>query len=311
MLSQLDSLRKYTTIVADTGDFKTIKDLKPTDATTNPSLILKAVQLEEYKPIIKKIKKDYKNASISEIYDRITVAFGYEILQIIPGRVSTEIDARLSFDINKTIEKARFIIKQYENLGISRERVLIKIAATWEGIKAASILELENIRCNLTLIFSIEQAILCAEAKVKLISPFVGRIYDWYKKHYDYQQYSIDPGVQFVTDVFNYYKSYDIKTEIMGASFRNTKQIIALCGCDLLTISPNLISELKINYNDNDIELALDKNKAKNLKINKLILNEQSFRTKMNNNCMASDKLNEGIRLFIQDTIKMESIIDN
>lgn len=314
MLSQLDLLRKNTTIVADTGDFESIKKLKPTDATTNPSLILKAAQIEEYKPIIKKIKKEYRNSSISEINDRITVEFGYEILKIVPGRVSTEVDARLSFDYNKTIEKARQIIKFYKDLGISRERILIKIAATWEGIKAAKILELENIKCNLTLIFSIEQAIACALAKVQLISPFVGRIYDWHKQFdADWEEVknssTNDPGVKFVTQVFNYYKSLNIKTEIMGASFRNTNQIISLCGCDLLTISPNLIIELSKNYSN--IPLMLDKNKIKQHYHNEFILNEQIFRNKMNDNKMASDKLYEGIRLFIADTIKMEDIITN
>ena len=244
-MNQLEQLKQFTTVVADTGDFQSIQAYTPRDATTNPSLILKAVQKAEYKPLLEKAVRDHPNASNGEIIDRLLIAFGVEILQTIPGRVSTEVDARLSFDVAGTVAKGRDLIALYSNAGIPRERVLIKMASTWEGIRAAEILEKEGIRCNMTLLFSLAQAIACAEAGAQLISPFVGRIYDWYKKStgIDYVG-AEDPGVQSVKRIYNYYRKFGYKTEVMGASFRNTGQILELAGCDLLTISPDLLQKL-------------------------------------------------------------------
>ncbi|AGF48164.1 transaldolase [Candidatus Kinetoplastibacterium oncopeltii TCC290E] len=313
MSSYLNSIKKHTIIVADSGDFTNIKSLRPKEATTNPSLILKAAQKEEYHHILQNILKNNKNENISTISDLVTVAFGKEILKIVPGRVSTEVDARLSFNTIATIEKARFLIKLYESSGISRERILIKIASTWEGIQAAKILELEGIRCNLTLLFSMAQAIACAQANVTLISPFVGRIYDWHKKNdanwkESEKSNKNDPGVQSVTKIFNYYKSFGIKTEIMGASFRNIGQIISLSGCDLLTISPDLLKLLNEKEGEAPVNLVINNNYieehdyAKNL-------SEHEFRYMLNDDAMASEKLSEGIRLFILDSIKLDKII--
>ena len=244
-MNQLEQLKQFTKVVADTGDFQSIKQYTPRDATTNPSLILKAVQKPEYKPLLDKAVRDFPNASTGDVIDRVLVAFGMEILKIIPGRVSTEIDARLSFDTEATVEKGRELIALYEDAGAGRERVLIKIASTWEGIRAAEILQKEGIRCNMTLLFSLAQAIACAEAGAQLISPFVGRIYDWFKKStgMDYAG-AEDPGVQSVKRIYNYYRKFGYTTEVMGASFRNTSQILELAGCDLLTISPELLQAL-------------------------------------------------------------------
>ncbi|AMP00838.1 transaldolase [Collimonas arenae] len=244
-MNQLEQLKQFTTIVADTGDFQSIKAFAPRDATTNPSLILKAVQKPEYAPLLSQTVKEHAGLATGDIIDRLLITFGQEILKIIPGRVSTETDARLSFDTQGTIDKGHALIKLYEAAGIDRERVLIKIASTWEGIRAAEVLQKAGVHCNLTLLFSLPQAIACAEAKVQLISPFVGRIYDWYKKSTG-QEYTgaDDPGVQSVKQIYSYFRKYGYATEVMGASFRNTSQIIELAGCDLLTISPDLLQKL-------------------------------------------------------------------
>ena len=307
-MNQLEQLKQYTTVVADTGDFQSIQAYTPRDATTNPSLILKAVQKDEYKPLLEKAVRDHPNASTGEIIDRLLIAFGVEILQTIPGRVSTEVDARLSFDIDGTVAKGRDLIALYSNAGISRERVLIKMASTWEGIRAAEILEKEGIRCNMTLLFSLAQAIACAEAGAQLISPFVGRIYDWYKKStgIDYMG-AEDPGVQSVRRIYNYYRKFGYKTEVMGASFRNTSQILELAGCDLLTISPDLLQKLA----DSDAPVArkLSAEAAPGANIVKMSLDEKSFRFMMNEDAMATEKLAEGIRAFCVDTGKLKQLI--
>ncbi|MEM6600970.1 MAG: transaldolase, partial [Verrucomicrobiota bacterium] len=274
--NQLDQLKQHTTVVADTGDFEAMKAYAPQDATTNPSLILKAVQQDEYRPILDKVIQDHADASVETIIDKTLIQFGLKILDIVPGRVSTETDARLSFDTEGTLEKARHLIGLYEAAGVSRERILIKIASTWEGIKAAEVLEKEGIRCNLTLLFSFAQAVACAEAKVQLISPFVGRIYDWYKKEngIDYQG-AEDPGVQSVQKIYNYYKKFGYETEVMGASFRNAGQIIELAGCDLLTISPGLLQEL--SDSTKLIEKKLDAEQAKAMDLEQVHLDQQTF----------------------------------
>lgn len=313
-MNQLEALRSLTTVVADTGDFDSMRKYQPTDATTNPSLILKAVQQEAYKPLLDKIIQDFPNASLAEKNDRLLVAFGLEILKIVPGRVSTEIDARLSFDTQASIERARQIIGFYESHGIARERILIKLASTWEGIQAARELQNESIQCNLTLLFSLPQAIACAQAKVTLISPFVGRIYDWYKKdlgnNWDEQKMSglNDPGVKSVTNIYNYYKAYDINTQVMGASFRNIGQIQALAGCDLLTISPNLLAELQ--NTQGSLDACLSSNTAKQNAPEWQASNEIAFRTQLNQDAMATEKLAEGIRVFIADALKLESLLN-
>jgi transaldolase len=306
--NQLEQLKKFTKIVADTGDFESMKAYKPIDATTNPSLILKAVQKPEYRPLLDKAIKDGK--SLGEIMDNVLILFGIEILKIVPGRVSTEVDARLSFDREATKEKARQIIRLYEKNGIPRERILIKIASTWEGIQSARDLAAEGICCNLTLLFSFAQAVASAEAGVQLISPFVGRIYDWYKKN-EAKEYSPaeDPGVLSVKRIYNYYKKFDYPTEVMGASFRNTGQITELAGCDLLTISPNLLQELK--ENTTPVTRKLDPQIAKSLNIKKIHLDEKSFRYQHNEDAMATEKLAEGIRLFAADAIKLEKMIQS
>ena len=307
-MNQLEQLKQYTTVVADTGDFQSIQAYTPRDATTNPSLILKAVQKDEYKPLLEKAVRDHPNASTSEIIDRLLIAFGVEILQTIPGRVSTEVDARLSFDVEGTVAKGRDLIALYSNAGIARERVLIKMASTWEGIRAAEILEKEGIRCNMTLLFSLAQAIACAEAGAQLISPFVGRIYDWYKKStgIDYMG-AEDPGVQSVKRIYNYYRKFGYTTEVMGASFRNTSQILELAGCDLLTISPDLLQKLA----DSDAPVArkLSAEAAPGANIVKMSLDEKSFRFMMNEDAMATEKLAEGIRAFCVDTGKLKQLI--
>ncbi|MGK5019095.1 transaldolase [Janthinobacterium lividum] len=307
-MNQLEQLKQFTTVVADTGDFQSIQAYTPRDATTNPSLILKAVQKDEYKPLLEKAVRDHPNASTSEIIDRLLIAFGVEILQIIPGRVSTEVDARLSFDTAGTVAKGRDLIALYSNAGIARERVLIKIAATWEGIRAAAILEKEGIRCNMTLLFSLAQAIACAEAGAQLISPFVGRIYDWYKKStgIDYMG-AEDPGVQSVRRIYNYYRKFGYKTEVMGASFRNTSQILELAGCDLLTISPDLLQ--KLADSEAPVERKLSAEAAPSASIVHMTLNEEAFRFMMNEDAMATEKLAEGIRAFCVDSGKLKQMI--
>jgi transaldolase len=308
-MNQLEQLKQYTTIVADTGDFQAMKAFTPRDATTNPSLILKAVQKDEYKPLLEKAVRDNAGKSVDDITDRLLVAFGLEILNIIPGRVSTETDARLSFDTQATIAKGRALIALYEAAGIARERILIKVASTWEGIRAAEVLEKEGIRCNLTLLFSLPQAIACAEAKVQLISPFVGRIYDWYKKSTG-QEYTgaDDPGVQSVKRVYHYFRKFGYQTEVMGASFRNTSQIIELAGCDLLTISPELLQ--KLADSDAPVTRKLNMEEAQASDLKQVSLDEKTFRFMLNEDAMATEKLAEGIRLFCADAVKLEKMIE-
>jgi transaldolase len=306
-MNQLEQLKQYTTVVADTGDFQSIKAYAPQDATTNPSLILKAVQKPEYRPLLEKTIADFSSASTEEIVDRLLIAFGTEILKFVPGRVSTEIDAALSFDTEATVAKGRELIALYEAAGIERSRVLIKIASTWEGIRAAEILEQEGIRCNLTLLFSLCQAVACAEAGVQLISPFVGRIYDWYKKSTgtDYQG-ADDPGVQSVKRIYQYYRKFGYKTEVMGASFRNTSQILELAGCDLLTISPDLLQKLADTEGAVERKLVADANAD----IEKIALDEKTFRFMLNEDAMATEKLAEGIRAFCADSGKLKKMIE-
>jgi len=306
-MNQLEQLKQYTTVVADTGDFQSIKAYAPQDATTNPSLILKAVQKPEYRPLLEKAVADSKGASVEEIVDRLLIAFGVEILKFVPGRVSTEIDAALSFDTEATVAKGRELIALYEAAGIKRERVLIKIASTWEGIRAAEILEKDGIRCNLTLLFSLCQAVACAEAGVQLISPFVGRIYDWYKKSTgtDYQG-ADDPGVQSVKRIYQYYRKFGYKTEVMGASFRNTSQILELAGCDLLTISPDLLQ--KLADADATVERKLVADQSAN--IEKIAMDEKTFRFMLNEDAMGTEKLAEGIRAFVADSVKLKKMIE-
>ena len=313
MSSQLDALRNHTTVVADTGDFEAMKALRPTDATTNPSLILKAVQQDAYRPLLEKTARDHRGAPTPELMDRLLVAFGRAILDIVPGRVSTEVDARLSFDTRATIERARALIALYESAGVPRERVLIKIASTWEGIQAARALQAEGVRCNLTLLFSLPQAVACADAQVQLISPFVGRIYDWHKKAAGANWVEADnagardPGVLSVTRIYQYYKHFGIPTEIMGASFRNVGQILALSGCDLLTISPELLTQLSQTEGDAPAQLRAD---AVGGDIPRVASDEVAFRTQLNDDAMASDKLAEGIRAFVADAIKLDALIE-
>lgn len=313
-LTQLEQLKKFTKVVADTGDFTSMVAFKPHDATTNPSLILQATQKADYGYLLEKVIADNKSnglsshAQVEKITDDLLVAFGMEILKIVPGRVSTETDARLSFNTEGTIKKARELIGLYEKNGISRERILIKIASTWEGIKAAELLAKEGIHCNLTLLFSLAQAIACADAGVQLVSPFVGRIYDWYKANMkrDYTG-AEDPGVQSVTTIFNYYKKFGYKTEVMGASFRNVSQIVELAGCDLLTISPNLLAELA--ESTAPIEKKLDAATARQQSIEKVTLDEKTFRYLLNEDAMATEKTAEGIRKFAADIVKLEKLI--
>ncbi len=308
-MNQLEQLKQYTTIVADTGDFQAMKAFTPRDATTNPSLILKAVQKEEYKPLLEKAVRDHGSKSTTEVVDNLLIAFGLEILKLVPGRVSTETDARLSFDTEGTIAKGRALIALYEAAGIPRERILIKIASTWEGIRAAEVLEKEGIRCNMTLLFALPQAIACADAQVQLISPFVGRIYDWYKKSTG-QEYTgaDDPGVQSVKRIYTYYRKFGYKTEVMGASFRNTSQIIELAGCDLLTISPDLLQ--KLAENDAPVARKLSPEQAQSADLHKLALDEKNFRFMLNEDAMGTEKLAEGIRLFCADAVKLDKMVD-
>jgi len=312
-MNQLDALKQYTTVVADTGDFKQIAAFKPQDATTNPSLILKAVQKSEYQPLLKDTVTQFRGRPLDELMDRLLVRFGAEILAIIPGRVSTEVDARLSFDTQATVARAERIIELYQAQGIPVERVLIKIAATWEGIQAAAQLERRGIRTNLTLLFSFCQAVVCGQAKVQLISPFVGRIYDWYKKAagaaWDETAHAggNDPGVQSVRAIYRHYKHFGIATEIMGASFRNSGQITALAGCDLLTIAPELLAQLA--GSEAPVVRAMDPQAAKGMDMPAVNYDEASFRYALNEDAMATEKLAEGIRAFAADARKLEQMI--
>ena len=313
MSSHLDSLREFTTIVADTGDFESIREYTPQDATTNPSLILKAAQMAEYEPLVDKVLAEAREEAaggdvMAVALDKLAVFFGLEILKIVPGRVSTEVDARLSFDTQATLDKARAFIARYEKNGIDRERILIKVASTWEGIRGAEELEKEGIHCNLTLLFSFHQAVACAEVGVTLISPFVGRIMDWHKaKTGNEFAPDDDPGVQSVTRIYNYYKKFDYPTEVMGASFRNTGEITELAGCDLLTISPNLLEEL--HETEGDLPRKLTEETAKQCGCEKISLNEKTFRWEMNEDACATEKLAEGIRRFAADTVKLEEYL--
>ena len=312
-MNQLDALKSHTTVVADTGDFKQLAQFQPQDATTNPSLILKAVQKPEYAPLLADAVAAHKGQPLDVVMDHLLVRFGCEILKTIPGRVSTEVDARLSFDTAGTLARARRLMSLYEAQGISRNRVLIKIAATWEGIQAAAELEREGIHTNLTLLFSFAQAVACGQAKVQLISPFVGRIYDWYKKTagaaWDEAANAgaNDPGVKSVRAIYNYYKKNDIATEVMGASFRNVGQIVALAGCDLLTISPDLLASLAAN--DTALAPALDAQAAKGMDLPLVQYTEAGFRFALNEDAMATEKLAEGIRAFCVDAIKLEGLM--
>jgi len=313
-MSTLDQLKTFTTVVADTGNFEAIAQYKPTDATTNPSLILQASQMDQYKELVKECVKSAiaeasdEDSQVALAIDKLFVKFGIEILKTIPGRVSTEVDARLSFDKDAQIEKARKLIKMYEAEGIKKERVLIKLSSTWEGIQAAKQLEAEDgITCNLTLLFAFAQAVACAEANVTLISPFVGRIFDWYVKNTDQKTFEPkeDPGVISVTKIYNYYKKYGYKTIVMGASFRNVGQIKALAGCDNLTISPKLLDEL--NKSDAKLQQELTPEAAQSYEGAKESLNEAQFRWMLNEDAMATEKLAEGIRKFAQDAVKLEN----
>ena len=313
-LNQLEQLKKFTKVVADTADFESIKDFKPEDATTNPSLVYAATQKPEYAYLLEEVLADRKKsglsgaAQIEDICDHLLVQFGTDILEIVPGRVSTETDARLSYDVEGSINKARRLVKLYEERKIPRERVLIKIASTWEGLNAAEQLQKEGIKCNLTLMFSLPQAVRAADAKVQLISPFVGRIYDWYKaaNKRDYAGPE-DPGVQSVAEIYTYYKKFGIPTEVMGASFRNVGQILELAGCDCLTISPELMEEL--SKSNEPVERKLTPEKAKSAQVEKLELDEKKFRWMLNDNAMAYEKTGEGIRKFAADVVKLEKFV--
>ena len=314
-MTQLDALRQWTTVVADTGDFRQLAQFKPQDATTNPSLILKAVQKPEYRPLLDEAVAKHSGLTVDEVTDRLLVRFGVEILSLIPGRVSTEVDARLSFDTAATVARADRIVALYRAEGIDVEkRVLIKIAATWEGIEAARILEQKGIHTNLTLLFAFAQAVACGAAGVRLISPFVGRIYDWHKKSAgagwdeSARAGANDPGVQSVRQIFDYYKRHGIATEVMGASFRNVGQIAALAGCDLLTISPDLLAELAAS--DAPLSHALDAEAAKTRDIAEVTLDEPAFRFALNEDAMATEKLAEGIRAFAADAVKLEKLME-
>ena len=315
MVSQLDSLKKFSSVVADTGDIDSIQKFNPDDCTTNPSLIFKAVQSNKYKKLVDEVIINSKSRKFSQtddqvnyIADQLTIAFGIELTKIVPGYVSTEVDSDLSFNTEATVEKAKQIIKSYEQSGVPKNRILIKIAGTWEGIQAVKKLEAEGISCNCTLIFSLTQAIACAEAGAFLISPFVGRILDWFKSNTqkDYDS-SNDPGVESVEKIFNYFKKFNYNTIVMAASFRNKDEIINLAGCDKLTISPTLLEEL--SQNDDEIKLKLSKENSSSLDIERINVNESSFRWHLNENQMASFKLAEGIRLFNKDLLKLKELI--
>ena len=312
-MNQLDALKQFTTVVADTGDFRQLAQFKPQDATTNPSLILKAVQKPEYAPLLADTVAAHRGKPLDEVVDRLLVRFGTEILSIIPGRVSTEVDARLSFDEDATYTRAERLIELYQAAGVPTDRVLIKIASTWEGIRAAERLQQRGINCNLTLLFSFCQAVACGQARVQLISPFVGRIYDWYKKQAGagWDEAAMaganDPGVQSVTRIFNHYKRHGIATEVMGASFRNAGQITALAGCDLLTISPELLAQLAAT--EAPLPRELDAAAARALDLPPVQYDEPAFRLALNQDAMATEKLAEGIRAFIADAEKLEALM--
>jgi transaldolase len=312
-MNQLDALKQFTTVVADTGDFKQIDAYLPQDATTNPSLILKAVQKPDYRSLLTDTVAQYRGRALDEIMDRLLVRFGCEILSIIPGRVSTEVDARLSFDTNATVARAERLIELYQAQGIHIDRVLVKVAATWEGIQAARLLEQRGIHTNLTLLFSFCQAVACGQAKVQLISPFVGRIYDWYKKSAGASWIETDnagandPGVKSVRQIYNYYKKFGIATEVMGASFRNVGQITALAGCDLLTISPDLLATLAATKTP--LARALDAKAAQALDLAPVRYDEAGFRFALNEDAMATEKLAEGIRAFCVDAAKLDQLL--
>ena len=317
MVSQLDSLKKFSSVVADTGDIDSIQKFNPDDCTTNPSLIFKAVQSNKYKKLFDEVLANSKsrkftqtNDQVNYIADQLTIAFGIELTKIVPGYVSTEVDSDLSFNTEATVEKAKQIINSYEQSGVPKNRILIKIAGTWEGIQAVKKLEAEGISCNCTLIFSLTQAIACAEAGAFLISPFVGRILDWFKSNTqkDYDS-SNDPGVESVEKIFNYFKKFNYNTIVMAASFRNKDEIINLAGCDKLTISPTLLEEL--SQNDDEIKLKLSKENSSSLDIERINVNESSFRWHLNENQMASFKLAEGIRLFNKDLLKLKELISS
>ncbi|MBL4846576.1 MAG: transaldolase [Planctomycetes bacterium] len=318
-MSLLDQLTKVTVVVADTGDIRSIKEFKPRDATTNPSLITAAAQMPEYADVVDQALEWARTAAgagaaheavVKEAIDRLAVEFGLKILEVVPGRVSTEVDARLSYDFEGTIAKARKLIGMYEKAGASRERVLIKIASTWEGIKAAEVLEKEGITCNLTLLFGIHQAVACAEGGVTLISPFVGRILDWHKKKHNRDSYPAteDPGVLSVTVIYNYFKKFGFKTEIMGASFRNVGEICELAGCDLLTISPKLLTVLR--ETEQDLPRRLDPEQAKGMDIERVTMNQETFKTMHAADEMSSDKLAEGIAGFSKALVALEKLLE-
>ena len=313
-MNTLDQLKQYTKVVADTGDFASLKEYAPQDATTNPSLILAASKIERYHSLLEQAVAENRKSSLTgaalvdQITDRILILFGTEILKIVPGRVSTETDARLAFYTPALIAKGKQLIALYEKNGTSRDRVLIKIATTWEGVRAAEQLQKEGIHCNLTLLFSLVQAVSCAEAGIQLISPFVGRIYDWYKKAENKEfTGAADPGVQSTSAIYNYFKKYGHKTEVMGASFRNTGQILELAGCDLLTISPKLLGELQ--KSQDKVERKLSPEAAQKMDIPKVPTDEKSFRWLLNEEAMATEKLSEGIRLFAADSRKLDQRI--
>jgi transaldolase len=313
-LNQLEQIKKFTTVVADTADFESIREFKPKDATTNPSLVYAATQKENYTHFLDEVVTDRRKsgfsgaAQLEDIIDHLLVRFGSAMLEIVPGRVSTETDVRYSFDVEGSIRKARLLIKLYEEQGIGRERVLIKIASTWEGLVAAEQLQKEGIKCNMTLLFSLPQAVRAAEAKVQLISPFVGRIYDWFKaaKKRDYVG-AEDPGVQSVKEIYTYYKHFGYETEVMGASFRNVGQILELAGCDLLTISPELMKKLSESYAE--VHRKLARADAKDADVKRLELDEKKFRYLLNENAMATEKTSEGIRKFAADITKLEKFV--
>lgn len=315
MPTLLDQLKNHSIVVADTGDFASIKEYQPRDATTNPSLIAKAAGMDEYQELVDAtIAQARAEARTTQDFlelamDKLFVAFGVEILKIVPGRVSTEVDARLSFDVQGSVDKARTLIKLYEQAGVDRERILVKLATTWEGVMAAKILARDNINCNMTLLFSFAQAVACAEAGVKLISPFVGRIMDWHKKHEGREAYAPqdDPGVHSVTRIYNYYKRHGYDTEIMGASFRNHGEILELAGCDLLTISPGLLKELQSAQGE--VRPKLDPETARKSGEDMISLDEKGFRWMLNEDQMATEKLAEGIRLFAADVVKLERLV--
>ena len=315
MISQLESLKKFSSVVADTGDIESIQKFSPDDCTTNPSLIFKAVQSNKYKKLFDEVLANSKSRKFNElndqvdyIADQLAIAFGIELTKIVPGYVSTEVDSDLSFNTEATVEKAKQIINSYEQSGVPRNRILIKIAGTWEGIQAVKKLEAEGISCNCTLIFSLTQAVACAEAGAFLISPFVGRILDWFKanssKDYDATN---DPGVESVEKIYNYFKKYNYNTIVMAASFRNKEEIINLAGCDKLTISPSLLEEL--NKSEGDLDQKLSQNQSSQIDIDRINVNESSFRWHLNENQMASFKLAEGIRLFNKDLLKLKETI--